>query len=536
MKQVNLVNYIYCDNIYVKALAHPIGLITMQQIINEKSEDIKINVLDPNIEIFSGNINPEDIIEGNMECLVSYILNNNPEAVGFSTIADTFDVTVRLAKEVRKKSSVVKILMGGPQASALAIDIMEAYSFIDMVYIGEGEIGMLPALEYLINNGDETTLVNVVYRKDGKIVSAKMRNDFVDLNSLPIVEYDDSDAYDMVELEIGRGCPYNCYFCSTNRFWKQHFRIKSVERMINEIKYYIGKFGNSKTYSFTHDLFTVNKEYVMQLCAKIEEEKLEFKWGCSARADTLDEDMLKAMKKAGCRAIFIGVESGSPKMQKTMRKNLNLENLLEILVIIKRLEMQTRLSFIYDFPEEDPEDFEMTLDLIKEIKRKYGFTTMLGRCTFYPQTDLFVKHFDKVDSKHFKPKHRLCTQDTTFILANKKLYSAYFTYRDIEYQGEIENFINYYLNVLYFYFEATIRKVMESHNSLIETYNSLKDFIENETYILLQEKVAMSDREGVMRMCRDFGRFIKEKNCNREYDNEIEFDMMFLESKLSVRK
>ena len=325
MKQVNLVNYIYCDNIYVKELAHPIGLITMQEIINKKSENIRINVIDPNIELYYGNVKPSDIKNGDFDYFVNYILKNNPDVVGFSTIANTFDVTIRLAMAVRKKSSTVRIILGGPQASALARDVMETFSFVDMVFIGEGEIWMLPALEYLMSESEESKLVNVVYRKNGRVITSKICNDFVDLDSLPIIEYGDGKEYDMIELEIGRGCPCNCYFCSTNRFWKQHFRIKSVDRMISEIKYYMGKFGNSKTFSFTHDLFTLNRDYVMQLCEKIEKEKLEFRWGCSARADTLDEEMLRAMKKAGCRAIFIGVESGSSKMQKIMRKNLNLE-------------------------------------------------------------------------------------------------------------------------------------------------------------------------------------------------------------------
>ena len=535
MKQVNLVNYIYCDNIYVKALAHPVGLITMQQIINKKSENIRINVIDPNIELYYGNMSADDIIKGKFDYLVDYILRNNPETVGFSTIADTFDVTLRLAMAVREKSSTTKIILGGPQASALATDIMETCLFVDMIFIGEGEIWMLPALEYLTDGGDETKLVNVVYRKNGKIISSKIQNDFIDLNSLPIIEYGDGKEYDMIELEIGRGCPYNCYFCSTNRFWKQHFRIKSVDRMINEIKYYVNKFGNKKTFSFTHDLFTLNRDYVMCLCKKIEEEKIEFRWGCSARADTLDEEMLKMMKKAGCRAIFIGVESGSPRMQKIIRKNLNLEYLMEILDILKRIGMQSRLSFIYDFPEEKQEDFEKTLDLIKKIKYRYGFTSMIGRCTFYPQTDLFKNYFDKMDTRNYFPKNRLSTQNTQFILDNKKLFSAYFTYREVDFYGNIENFINYYLNILYFYFEATMRKLMESFESLIELYEFLREFTDNESDKLLQDEVVISDKEGVMRMCRDFGRYIKEK-CSGKCDAEIEFDMMFLENKLSVRK
>ncbi len=535
MKQVNLVNYIYCDNIYVKSLAHPVGLITMQQIINKNSKNIQINVIDPNIELYYENMSAEDIINGNFDYLVNYILKNSPEVVGFSTIADTFDVTVRLAMAVREKSSTVKIIMGGPQASALARDIMETCSFVDMVFIGEGEIWMLPALEYLVGEGDESNLANVVYRKNGEIITSKIKNDFVELDSLPIVEYGNGKEYDMIELEIGRGCPYNCYFCSTNRFWKQHFRIKSVDRMINEIKYYIDKFGNSKTFSFTHDLFTLNRDYVMCLCERIEKEKLEFRWGCSARADTLDEEMLKVMKKAGCRAIFIGVESGSPRMQKIMRKNLNLEHLMGILDVLKRIGLQSRLSFIYDFPEETQEDFDMTLDLIKKIKDKYGFTSMLGRCTFYPQTDLFEKYFDEVDSKNYFPKNRLCTQDMQFIINNKKLFSAYFTYRGVDYYGNIESFINYYLNILYFYFEATIRKLMQSFKSLVDMYEFLREFTDKESDELLHDEVVMSNKEGVMRMCRDFGKYIKEKS-NGAYDAEIEFDMMFLENKLSVRK
>ena len=122
-----------------------------------------------------------------------------------------------------------------------------------------------------------------------------------------------------------------------------------------------------------------------------------------------------------------------------------------------------------------------------------------------------------------------------FIVDNKKLFSAYFTYRDVDYYGDIESFINYYLNILYFYYEATIRKLMQSFNSLKDMYDFLREFMDRESDILLQDEVAMSDKEGITRVCRDFGNYIKEKS-NGKYDAEIEFDMMFLENKLSVKK
>lgn len=535
MKKVKLVNYIYCDNIYVKELAHPIGLLTLMQLINQRSLDMHVDVLDPNLLIYTGQIDPEDILRGDFESLAREILKDNPAIVGFSTIADTFDISVRLAIAIKSYKPEIMILMGGPQATALAHSIMEAFSFVDMVYLGEGETAMLPALEYLLGLGEESKLENVVYRKKDKIISARFSHDLVDLDALPIIEYLDDSNFSNIELEVGRGCPFNCYFCSTNRFWKQHFRVKSVDRVISEIKYYLSKFGNSKTFSFTHDLFTMNKSYVMQLCSKIREENLNFRWGCSARADTLDEEMLLEMKTAGCHSIFIGVESGSTKMQKIMRKNLNFDKLYEVLDILKRIEIRTKLSFIYDFPEESREDFEQTLSLIGRIKRKYGFTVMLSRCTFYPRTDLFEQHFSSVSDNNFLPKNRLCMQDVNSLIRHKAMYSAYFTYREVNYFGNIESFVNYYLNLLGFYFEATIRSMLDHFNSLSTMCDYMDNFIEQESGKLLGAGVAMSHKKGIATMCEDFGKYALDYG-DGMFSDEVAFDLLFLEKKLSTRQ
>ena len=118
-----------------------------------------------------------------------------------------------------------------------------------------------------------------------------------------------------IELEAGRGCPYGCTFCSTSPFWGRKFRIKSVEALICEMVSFNKKYGVTK-FSLVHDMFTANPGHLEHFCNNIIQEVPNFTWGCSSRVDVLNEAIIDKMRKANCKGIYLGIETGSPSMQK----------------------------------------------------------------------------------------------------------------------------------------------------------------------------------------------------------------------------
>ena len=122
---------------------------------------------------------------------------------------------------------------------------------------------------------------------------------------------------------------------------------------------------------------------------------MEIKWGCSSRIDTIDDELLNIMSRAGCNTIFFGVESGSQRMQKILKKNLDLNIMDKLIASLKKYNIEPIFSFIYGFPREKPADIEMTLDLYYKIYEAYRNNffkrkafIQLHKLMFLPGTDI----------------------------------------------------------------------------------------------------------------------------------------------------
>jgi radical SAM superfamily enzyme YgiQ (UPF0313 family) len=134
-------------------------------------------------------------------------------------------------------------------------------------------------------------------------------------------DFKKSPALYKSSIICSRGCPFNCRFCSVTKMWGARCRFRSVESVITELKEMNTKYDITYV-SFWDDTFTLNKRFVKRLCDSILKENLNLRWTCYSRVDTVSKNLLKLMKKAGCIAIFYGVESGSEKVLHIVGKKL----------------------------------------------------------------------------------------------------------------------------------------------------------------------------------------------------------------------
>ena len=120
----------------------------------------------------------------------------------------------------------------------------------------------------------EKEIKGLAYRtSNGEIVENWNRNNWCELDSLKPLQYElvDEEIYDgqtAIDMEVGRGCPFACTYCSTSIFWERNFRVKSVEKVISEVRQYIKKY-NVYRFAFHHDLLTANRQYIMELSREI---------------------------------------------------------------------------------------------------------------------------------------------------------------------------------------------------------------------------------------------------------------------------
>ena len=196
-------------------------------------------------------------------------------------------------------------------------------------------------------------------------------------------------------LEIGRGCPFSCTFCSTNDFFRRNFRLRSPERLLGEMRAIAAEY-RIKDFTLTHDMFTVDRRRVRAFCQAMIASGEEFTWSCSARTDSVEEELLQLMARAGCRSIFLGVETGSQRMQKLIDKHLDLRRAEEIVETAEKLGISTTVSLITGFPEETWDDVRQTMDFFMTSARCPHSNPQLNLLAPLAATPIYSKHKDEL--------------------------------------------------------------------------------------------------------------------------------------------
>lgn len=322
----------------------------------------------------------------------------DPKVVGISATTPLMNNAFKVAKAVKKANPDTKVVCGGPHATALPEFTLNQCKEIDIISIGEGEQTMLELLSHFISNKPSLKdVLGIAYRKGGKIVRNAPRPLLQDLDELPfpardllpMKKYRPSFKWyhrmPFTTMITARGCPFNCIFCESRLTWGRNVRFRSPENIIKEIKQLIDDFG-IKELNMYDDTFTVDKKRVSTLCSMMRKEKLDITWGCLSRVDTLDEPTIIAMKKAGCHMMSFGIESGSPKMLKIMRKGTNLEQALKTLKLVRKHRIDSAASFVLGIPGETPETFRQTIRFVKKLNPTYA---QFFRIVPFPGTDVW---------------------------------------------------------------------------------------------------------------------------------------------------
>ena len=340
-----------------------------------------------------------------IENTVHEILKRNPKCVSFYSLWPDYHIMLRLARELKEKDPNIVTVFGGPQASCTAELTLETMPFVDYINTGEGENTVIPLFSGILRGeGDLNTIPGLHYRKNGQLFHNNQLVPLCDLNAQP--RWDDrlllpedpkvlNDQYYFMPIDVGRGCPYSCTFCCTSYFWRRVYRLKGTEEIIADIKYYKEKYG-IRSFWFSHDAFTVNKQLVTEICDRILEEKLDITWRCSARLDCISEELILKMKQAGMVRITFGVETGSPRMQKLINKNLDLKRAQSLVDFLLKEQIWVGLYFIYGFPQETQEDLNQTLELAFSMIDAGAQAVSLFYCKFCPNTGLTEEYGDQL--------------------------------------------------------------------------------------------------------------------------------------------
>lgn len=296
--------------------------------------------------------------------------------VGMSTMCNTLPRSLSIAWALKSIRPELPVVMGGPQASSVPQELMSTYAWIDGIVVGECE-RVLTDLWRGITDSVRKIQPGLIYvppgeARAGLLIANVAPAPLIDPSAIRPIDYALAPARTKegergVSVEVGRGCPYQCTFCSTAVFFQRRFRFRPPEDILREVRRLQLRYGDTK-FEFVHDMFTTNHKLVEGLCRRILADRLEIDWACSARTDRIDDELLDLMRKAGCRRIFFGVETGSKNMQHSIKKRLDPGAIRSAVHAAWTRGIGVTASMIIGFPDETEQDLADTLNLALEFK------------------------------------------------------------------------------------------------------------------------------------------------------------------------
>ncbi|NLP48261.1 MAG: B12-binding domain-containing radical SAM protein [Clostridiales bacterium] len=295
------------------------------------------------------------------------------EIVGISAPSfKAFDDAVKVSHEIKKRD--IPLVWGGA-ISSLVPEIVLKTGLVDFVVMGEGEITFLDLIEKVGMGAGFESIDGLAYLKDGEVVINKDR-DFADLSDLPIIDFSFVNPEDyfvenfgckkMLHIYASKGCISKCTYCYNPYYSKCVWRPRPAQYYLSEIKYLIENHGMDGV-CFADDLLVPNKKLLLEFVQGIIDSGLDFIWGGEFRADLDAKESLRLLYDSGCRWLYFGIESGSPKRQDLIKKKLNLEKAKDLVSHCAKVGIATSASFIMNYPDSDVKELQETISYMNDL-------------------------------------------------------------------------------------------------------------------------------------------------------------------------
>ena len=294
-----------------------------------------------------------------VDSLVSCLDTPSP-ILGISCMVSMLPLVLLATKRWKELNPERIVVLGGPGPSGVAEAIVRSMPWIDVVARGEGEETVVELMSALAGGRDLGAVAGITYREGAEARRTPPRARLRDLDAVGLPAYSRVDvrAYDNVSIIGGRGCPYRCAFCDVGPLWENKTFFRSIESMVGEMRLLRDSYGHQLVH-VADDTFDIRRERADRFCAEVS--GLGVRWTCLARVDLLDETLLTEMSKAGCEAIFLGIESGSDAVLSQINKRFTIKEATEKTELAARHIQKVVTSFIWGFPFETMDDLKLTV-------------------------------------------------------------------------------------------------------------------------------------------------------------------------------
>ena len=306
---------------------------------------------------------------------IERITHSNSRIIGIYAMYSIKRSCLELARRLRAHCEL--LVVGGPLPSLNAADFLQDF---DVAAIGEGEETMVEIADCIEQDSDLSSVKGIAYKKNGHVFFTPPRNFISNLDESPFPSRDLFDnesykryyskkfGYTTTSMITSRGCPFSCDFCSRPIFGND-FRTRSPNNIVDEVES-IASMGYDRVW-FSDDCFTLNRSHIINVCNTMIQRGLTIGWECLSRVDTMDQEVARKMKQAGCIRVFFGIESGNNKVLALMNKRITIQQAHQAVHNAKKAGLQVGAFFIVGYPGETNNTLLDTVNFASSLPLDY---------------------------------------------------------------------------------------------------------------------------------------------------------------------
>lgn len=335
--------------------------------------------------------------------LTDRICSLNPDLVLIDTMTPTLDEALRVSAAIVARSPATRVWGVGQHASERPEDFLQPESVISGCLLGEYEANIAALLA---GGGEEVVDGSAVYDPAlGAVRTQGGKQEIHDCDALPPLDPTGIplDSYELRSAHVpsfrrqrwgflvtSRGCPYSCTFCSPTlrQSFGRSFRAQSAEQVVDDICRLNREHGVTAFYMHD-DVFSMDRERVVRICEELIRRRANVHWVCQTRANFVDRELLTLMKRAGCCAVKIGIESGSDRILRIIKKGATRKQLLEGAKAIREAGLFLTAYYMLGNPTETLEEMHETFEVAQEIRADM---IQVAFHTAYPGSETFREY------------------------------------------------------------------------------------------------------------------------------------------------
>ena len=311
------------------------------------------------------------------------------DVLGLSVMGATLPIALAIARAYVDRGGTARVLLGGPGTTGVDRALLARFDCIDAVVRGEAELSLCEWIDAIESGVEPRGIAGVTWRDaQGRIHAEDDRRPISDLNELadyawhllpPLSDYKaiTGEGDGLVPIDSGRGCVYDCSFCTIGRFWSRRSRPLPAERLADEVCAVASMPAGKQAY-LCHDLFAADRAHALAFCDELSRREVRVPWEVRARVDHLDTELCERMASAGCYRVLLGIESGSARVRernaKGMRAEVDVESRIDACAAAG---ITPILSLILGLPGEGESELRESLELCTRVAARFAVNVSL---------------------------------------------------------------------------------------------------------------------------------------------------------------